>query len=136
MAGASASAAVPGGPRRTSKRPETVRTAAVEAAAASSALCHGRPLETTPSPVAVAAALPLRLGGGGGGKGVPSPPPDPARAGVLVLFPRRRRRARLPHGVRPLNAASCTSPHQDSGTRTASWSCQAIAISIEIEDGI
>jgi hypothetical protein len=55
MAGASASAAISGGPRRTSKRPETIRTVVVEpAAAASSALCHAHPMETTPSPVAAA----------------------------------------------------------------------------------
>ena len=97
MAGASASAAVSGGPRRTSKRPETVCTVVVEPPAAAS---------STTSPVAVAAALQMRLGGG---KGVPFPPPDPPRASVLVLFPWRRRRARLPDGVRPLNAASSTS---------------------------
>lgn len=113
MAGASASTAISGGPRRTSKRSETVCTVVVEPAAASSALRHAdaHTMETTPSPVAVAvavaAALQLRLGSGGGGgsKGVPFPPPDPPRASVLVLFPWRRRHARLPDGVRPLNAA-------------------------------
>lgn len=115
-------------PRRTSKRPETVCTVVAEPSVLTStaALRHVHPIETFPAVAAAAAAAPppLRLGGsaapytmsiaaataelrlGGTGTAVPSSPPHPPRAGVLVLLPRRCRRARLPDGVRPLNAAN------------------------------